>query len=339
MEPETLRHGAVSCRRLAQDGAAVARQVKAYAVPDEGVPPEALSQVHDAMNQLQRSAIAVERQALFIHQSLLLGLAADAPSKFGAHIKVPGLLSPWAKHKDKGGPFDFIGDAASAMWHVLKGGAGEAFGMVKGTADTVVTLAAVTLMEVSPAAAKLIPGATKKAKQFEAGVAYAMKHPKDTLEAIGKDAIAYKLWSEGHYAEAIGHNVVLFGTLFISFSKLGKGMDAVNTASKAERTAAAVAGAERATVGALQRDAYALRRTAEATAGSASRDLERATVRHNVAEGRHATAQQILERRQAEHAANVAEANKGARPGAGDVVKVGAAGSAQMEDDQKAKKP
>jgi hypothetical protein len=337
LDPDTLRDGAVSCRRIAIDAAAVARQVKALHPPDQGVPPEAMSEVHDAMNQLQRSAIATERQALFLHQSLLLGLAADAPSRFGAPIQVPKLLSPWAQRKHDHDPFGVIGDVAAGLGHLLKGGAAEAYGMVKGTVDTVATLLALSLYETAPGVAKLLPGVTKKAKQFEAGVAWAIRHPKQTLARLGEDAVSYKLWKEGHYAEAVGHNVVAFASIFMLANKVGDLGEAVTVASEAESTAAKVAQVRRAAAHALERDSSITRDTSSATRATASGALERAKIHANVAEGQHAAARSALEKSRAAQQRALDGIDN--RPTLNDYAKVGQAGNAAMQDDQKTKTP
>jgi hypothetical protein len=331
MKPATLRHGAVSCRRLATDAAAVARQIKAKHPPAE-LPPDAMSAVHDAMNQLQRSAIATERQALFLHQTVLLGLAADAPSSFGPHIKVPKLLSPWP-HAGGGGH-----GVLGAIGHALKGAASQAVGMVTSTVDAVATLSALALYSADPRLAKLIPGATKKAKQFEAGVTWAIHHPEETLARLGEDTISYKLWKEGHYAEAIGHNVVAFASIFLLASKLGEAGEAVTVASDAERTMAAVAKTERATANALlKRQGSTIYDTATMSLKGETAALERQQIRANVAEGQHAAARIAREQAEAAHAQIKASIDH--RPGVKDYVGIGQAGSAVMQDDQKAHKP
>lgn len=324
MDPDSMRQGVHSLRRLAMDGAAVARQVKGEHVP-EGVPPEALSHVHDAMNQLQRSAIATERQAIFVNQCLRLGLAADAPGGTWANIKLPKLLSPWPAPKKGGSPFDFLGDAVGGIWDFLKGGAGELYGTVKGMADAATTLAAVSLYELAPGIAKHIPGATKKAKQFEAGFVYAITHPEETLKQLGKDAISYKLWKEGKYAEAVGHNVVFFAQIFLGFSAVMKTSRAADLAADGERYAGALAKVKHTAARGLEDDI--------SVGGPQSPAL--AKVRQNLAEADHARAKATLEQREADKAKAIHDYNKAHQKV--DVLKIGAAGSAAMEDDQKAK--
>jgi hypothetical protein len=281
------------------------------------------------MNQLQRSAIATERQALFVHQSLRLGLLADAPGGSLEQIKIPKLMSPWASAKHKGSPFDFLGDAAKGIYDLLKGGVSEAYGTIKGMADGVVTLTALTLYETVPGVAKLIPGATKKAKDFEAGFMYALKHPEETLEHIGKEAISYDLWKEGHYAEAVGHDVVFFAQIFIGMSAVIDTSRTLEVASKSERATAALASVRRSTVQALEKDVSVLRR------GEGADGATMAKVRHNLAEQDHMRATSKLEQSQAAHDKAIHEYNKAHQKV--DVLKIGQAGSDVMHDDQKAK--
>jgi hypothetical protein len=251
MDLGTLHHGAASCRRIAIDGGAVARQVKGVPVPPH-VPPEALSQIHDAMNQIQRSAISAERQAIFLLQTFHAGQIADAPGGHHSHISIPGLLSPWAKpgkpHKSL---LDRVGDAGGSLLHVAKGALDDLVGTAKGLSDTAIALSAMQLDAIVPGASKHIPGLAKRKKQFEQGVDWAIHHPEEVLEQIGKDTVAWDLWKHHHYAEAIGHNIVGFAELFLAVGNLGKAGKAIHAGTQGEKAAARVAKIEHAKVDGL----------------------------------------------------------------------------------------
>jgi hypothetical protein len=268
MDLGTLHDGAVSCRRIAVDGGAVARQVKAVPVPAH-VPPEALSQIHDAMNQIQRSAISAERQALFLLQTFHAGQVADAPGGARAHIHIPGLLSPWAKSaKPHKSLLDRVEDAAGSLLHVAKGALDDLVGTARGFADTAIALSAVELDAIVPGASEHVPGLARRKRQFERGVDWAIHHPGEVFKQIGKDMVAWDLWKRHHYAEAIGHNVVGFAELFLAVGSLGKAGKAVHAGTAGEKAAARVAKIEHATARGLQAQRSGL--TGSTTAGHAA---------------------------------------------------------------------
>ncbi|MEA2148661.1 MAG: hypothetical protein QOD69_491 [Solirubrobacteraceae bacterium] len=299
MTPASLHRGAVSCRRVARDGAAVARQVKGHAPPDQ-VPPEAMTAVHDAMNQLQRSAIAAERQAIFLDACAHKGLLADGPAGRLPAIGLPPLLSPWpmpgVKHKDWS---DKLGD----LLHAAESGVVDALKDVAHLTDTAVALAALAADEVAPGASRLIPGLTKRKEQFAAGVRWAMAHPKEFLEQIGKDTIAYDKWAKGDYAGAIASDVVSLAGAFFTVAKFGRAMHVASGAAKGEQRAIRFADAKHARVRAMERDAAALRpRDAVGTDPFAARRSHVALVR---AKGEAALAHERIETaRQAGEAAH-----------------------------------
>lgn len=232
MTPSELRHSAVSCRRIAIDGAAVARQVKALPIP-HGVPPEAVSDIHDAMNQLQRSAIATERQAIFLLTCADRGVLADGPLGIFAHIGLPSLLSPW--------PMPAVAKKKSKLpWGLglLKGAAEEIASTGKGLIDLGVVAMTYQVDRIVPGLGRRIPYAGEKRRQFDEGMRWAFTHPKQFFAILGKDTIAYKEWSEHKYAEAIGHNVVGLGELLLGLGKAGK-LSLVEKAAKADRGKAA----------------------------------------------------------------------------------------------------
>jgi hypothetical protein len=247
MVPSTLRDGAVSCRTVAREGSASARRVKALPSP-AFMPPEATSLLHDAANQLQRSAIAAERDAIFLLGCSHLGLMADGP--FGAVIAItlPPLLSPWPmptaakRHDDKlGGLLHALG----APVRMLVGAGEELYTTVQGLKDTAIALEAHRLDAIIPGLSDHIPYVGQKRRQFDAGVKWAYDHPGQFFTMLGKDTIAYKQWSEHHYANAIGHNAMGLAELLLAVGKLGKGSIAARGAKgDAETAAGAVRGAK-----------------------------------------------------------------------------------------------
>jgi len=88
-------------------------------------------------------------------------------------------------------------------------------------------------------------------RRFEAGISWAINHPKEFLAQMGKDTIAYDKWAKGDYAGAIASNVVGLAGLFLSFGGAGKALSALSKAKEAEGTAIKVAGAKKATADAL----------------------------------------------------------------------------------------
>ena len=264
MKPSELRHNAVSCRRIAIDGAAVARQVKALSIP-HGVPPEAVSDIHNAMNQLQRSAIATERQAIFLLTCAHRGILADGPLGIFANIGLPSLLSPWPM------------PAAPKRQHklpwglgLLKGAAEEIASTGKGLIDLGVVALAYNIDHMVPGLSGHIPYVGEKRRQFEEGVLWALSHRKEFLVMLGKDTIAYKEWSEGKYAEAIGHNIVGLGEVVLVVGKAGK-------ASLVEKAAEVKKGNALSAVGKAQvkRDAMTgIKPGTGLKAGAAARDAK-----------------------------------------------------------------
>ncbi len=274
MTPASLHRGAVSCRRVARDGAAVARQVKGHHPPDH-VPPEAMSAVHDAMNQLQRSAIAAERQAIFLDACAHKGLAADGPFGVLPAIGLPPLLSPWpmpaVKHK---GWTDKLND----LLHAVESGVVDGLKDVAHLTDTAVAVVAVVADEAFPGASKLIPGLEKRKKAFQAGVRWAMAHPKEFLEQIGKDTIAYDKWAKGDYAGAIASDIVSLAGAFFTVSKFGKAMHTASSAAKGEQRAIKIAADKKARAQAMERDNAVVRNRSAAGAGAAAARREHAAL-------------------------------------------------------------
>lgn len=233
MVPSTLREGAVACRTVAREGSATARRVMAIPVPHD-VPPEALSEVHDAANQLQRSAIAAERQAIFLLQCAHRGVLADGPFGSFGDITLPALLSPWAmpagpqeKHRKAGG-----------LLGVLEGAGEELLATGEGLAKTGVALSAHELDHIVPGLSDHIPYVGDIRKQFDRGVAFAIEHPEEFIKLLGEDTIAAKQWRDGDYANAIGHNIAGLAELFVAVGKVGKAGVASRGATKAEEKAA-----------------------------------------------------------------------------------------------------
>lgn len=303
MTPASLYRGAVSCRRVARDGAAVARQVKGHAPPDQ-VPPEAMTAVHDAMNQLQRSAIAAERQAIFLDACAHKGLAADGPFGVLPAIGLPPLLSPWpmptVKHKDWK---DKLGD----LLHAAEAGIVDALKDVAHLTDTAVALIAVVADEAFPGASKLIPGLEKRKKAFQAGVRWAMAHPDEFLKQIGKDTIAYDKWAKGDYAGAIASDIVSLAGAFFTVAKFGKAMHVASSAAKGEQRAIKIADAKQAKVREMERNKSGLR--PQDGAGSDAAAARRSHAAHVRAKGEAALAHERIETaRQAGEAANKQQA-------------------------------
>jgi hypothetical protein len=285
MRPSTVHHGAVACRRVAIDAGAVARQIKGHAAPPH-VPPDALSQIHDALNQLQRSAISTERQALWLLASYHQFLQADRPSGPWAHVHVPKLLSPWAmpgKHKSLG---ERIRDAGRGLLHGLEGGLDELAQTLKGATDTAIGLAAINLDHIIPGASKRIPGMAKKKKQLLDGIDWAIHHPDELAKALGSDLIALDLWKKGEYAKAIGHNVVGLAGIFIGFGKIAAAGGSTLKAARAEKAVSNAAKIEHATVRALAGDNAALRGAGVPVGSAASNKLSMAELRARIAQDR-----------------------------------------------------
>ena len=233
MVPSSLREGAVACRTVAREGSATARRVMAIPVPPD-VPPGALSEVHDAVNQLQRSAIAAERQAIFLLQCAHRGVLADGPFGSFADITLPPLLSPWAmpaepkrKHHKAGG-----------LLGVLEGAGEELLATGEGLAKTGVALSAHQLDRIVPGLSDHIPYVGDMRKQFDRGVLFAIEHPDEFAKLLGEDTIAAKQWRDHDYANAIGHNIAGLAELFVAVGKVGKAGVASRGATKAEEQAA-----------------------------------------------------------------------------------------------------
>lgn len=240
MIASTLRDGAVTCRTVAREGSASARRVKRLPSP-EFIPSEAVSLLHDAANQLQRSAIAAEREAIFLLKCSHLGIMADGP--FGAVIDMAlaPLLSPWPVPGPLQGrdPADGIVHALTSPYRVLQGAAEELYGTAKGLADTAIALEAHQLDRIIPGISDHIPYVGEKRRQFDAGMKWAYDHPGEFFKMLGKDTIAYKQWSEHHYASAIGHNIMGIAELLVAVGKVGKGSIAARGAKEGEEAAAA----------------------------------------------------------------------------------------------------
>jgi hypothetical protein len=270
MTPSTLRRGAVSCRRVARNGAAVARQVKGHAPPDL-VPADVMSAVHDACNQLQRSAIAAERQAIFLDACAHKGLLADGPFGLLTAIGLPRLLSPWPAGgvKHKGWLEKEMADALRAVEKAVV----DEVQSITGVSDIAIALLAVMGDEAFPGITKLIPGLTKRKEQFEMGVRWAMAHPDRFLEEIGKDTIAYNKWAKGDYAGAIASNLTGLASAFFKVARFGKYMHDASTAGKVERQAAAFAKARHELAGQLKSEGDVLRPQGGGGAGTGSAKL------------------------------------------------------------------
>jgi hypothetical protein len=213
-----------------------------------------MSAVHDAMNQLQRSAIAAERQALFLHACHRRGLHADAPGKPASHITVPKLLSPWAAPAPPDKTLlDKLGVLGQGI-RVVEGGVEEVYGSAIGLANMTVALTAMGLNKYAPALAKAVPGLAKKGEQLSAGLKWAWHHKEKFLKMIAQDMVSWKLWRKGDYARAIGHNVVGFTALFLGVAKLSKGGAAALKGLHGEKTALKLANVKRTKVEALRGD-------------------------------------------------------------------------------------
>jgi hypothetical protein len=240
MVPSTLRDGAVSCRTVAREGSASAGRVKALPSP-AFMPPEATSLLHDAANQLQRSAIAAERDAIFLLRCSHLGLMADGPFGAVVDIALPPLLSPWPTPTAAKGHHDKLGGllhALGAPVRVLVGAGEELYGTVQGLKDTAIAAEAHGLDSMIPGLSDHIPYVGEKRRQFDAGVKWAYHHPGQFFTMLGKDTIAYKQWSEHHYANALGHNAMGLAELLVAVGKVGKGSVAVHGTKEGEETAA-----------------------------------------------------------------------------------------------------
>lgn len=248
MVPATLRDGAISCRTVAREGSAAAGRVKALPSP-ASIPPAAESLLHDAANQLQHSAIAAERDAIVLLKCSHLGVLADGP--FGAVIAItlPPLLSPWpmpAAAKDHGSPLGGLLHDVTAPVRVVVGAGQELYGTAHGLLDTAIAAEAHELDRVIPGLSDHIWYVGEKRRQFDAGVKWAYDHPGQFFAMLGKDTIAYKQWSEHHYANAIGHNIAGVAELLVAIGKLGKGEIAVRAGKDGEEAAAGAVRAAKA---------------------------------------------------------------------------------------------
>lgn len=93
MVPSTLRDGAGSFRAVAADASAIADGVMRLAALAD-LPPEVSGNLRDAARQLRRSAIAAERQAIFLSWRAHRGLLVEGPAGARGRTSLPQLLSP-----------------------------------------------------------------------------------------------------------------------------------------------------------------------------------------------------------------------------------------------------
>lgn len=306
MVPSTMREGAVSFRTVAREASASSRRVKGLAagVPPE-VPAEALAELHAAAAQIHRSALAAERQAIFTLTCAHRGVLADGPFGGSPDLDVPGLLSPWAmpadpQRKKKGDPWwkkaiHGVEDTIEGDISFVDGALDEVLDLSKGLGLTFVAVSGDTIdAAVGENITELIPGVKGVKQQFNAGIAWAAKHPQEFTRLLGRDALAMDERDDGRTAHANGRTLVSVAGFVFMVTKVGKAALAVKAGSDGVKSADGVAAAAAADARRARADAAGADRLhGKGLAGDL--DVQRAHLQQVQAEGRSRLAEQRIE--------------------------------------------
>lgn len=230
MVASSLHNGAVSCRSVAREMSASARRVKGMPAPP-GLPPELAGELHACAVQLQRSAIAAEREAIFLQIRAHRGLLADGPlgSPIGDLLSPP-LLSPWNMPDDPSEhhPLNIVAD-------VRKGIRDELATAAVSTWDLAVGLVGNVLNSRGGGVSKHLPYVEKRRRALQDAAEYIARHPGEFAVSVVKDAVAYNTWTKRHYGEAVGHNIVGVVGFLAPMSKAAQAARAGRIAEEAGR--------------------------------------------------------------------------------------------------------
>jgi hypothetical protein len=307
MVPSTMRAGAVSFRTVAREASASSRRVKGLAagVPPE-VPAEAVSELHAAAEQIHRSALAAERQAIFTLTCAHRGVLADGPFGGSLDLDVPGLLSPWAmpadppRRRKKGDPWwkkaiHGVRDTIEGDLSFAGGAVDEVLDLSKGLGLTVVAVSGDTIdTAVGEHITELVPGVKGVKQQFHAGIAWAARHPKEFARLLGRDAVAMDERDEGRIAHANGRTLVSVAGFVFMVTKVGKASLAVRADSDGAKSAERVAAAAAADARRARADGARTERL-HGRGLASDLDVQRAHLQQVQAEGRSRLAEQRIE--------------------------------------------
>lgn len=230
MSPGSLERGADRCRSIAGDIDRIGDRVASLPHP-EGMPGDAASELASIVAALGRSQRAAGAQGRWLDYRARLGLLADGPFSGGAFdFGAPPLLSPWdlpetppANKPKRSGWSKFwgdLGDVSPPNVNFAIGVAEGLYGLGKGAVETIVVGGAHLIdRRTGRPISDSIPWVGGLRRDFDAGVAWALKHPKEFAELMGKNLIAA---DEDNAAQRAGKITVEIAGLVVSVSKLAK---------------------------------------------------------------------------------------------------------------------
>jgi hypothetical protein len=231
MVPSSLRNGAVACRTVARETSASARRVKGFPAP-QGLAPEDLAELRALAPQLQRAAIAAEREAIFLLTCSHLGLLADGPMSSLMGLVVPPLLSPWAMPvSPKRERPDLEGQ------DIGKGITDELGAIGKSLLDTSAGLLGHVLDSRGGHVSEQIPFIDKRKRELDDAASYIYHHPWDFTKEALKGAVAYDDFKHGRIGHGMGVAAVGIASFATPFTKAADAIRADRVAGEAAAAA------------------------------------------------------------------------------------------------------
>jgi len=229
MSPRSLERGAETCRTIVGEVDRVADRVTSLPHP-EGMPGAAVAELSSIVAALGRSSRSTTAQARWLEHRARLGFLADSPFGSLFDFGAPPLLSPWdmpaappSKKPERSGWSKFWGDVGDVGSNIGNYGIGLGeglYGLGKGAVETVAVggahlIDSATGLPISDH----IPWVGGLRRDFDAGVEWASKHPKEFAELMKDDLLAE---DEDDDAQRAGKITVEIAGLVVTITKLAK---------------------------------------------------------------------------------------------------------------------